>query len=219
MTAWDDYLAAIGQLDDVRRDAAAAVADQERSVQTARSELAGVRHRIGIQRERIAGVATRAGRPLPVIEPHELDRRAAAMLVRAGVVDPTPGISAALRGAWATLDAADATLTDLSESRTQSGMLPGWPPRVRAALPYLWYAVLAVVALVFVNDFAGDSTRGSDVALLFDLVVPFGAYLLGLISAGMLFGPGPDGRKHRGVFVGAAICVVPLAIGLVLSIF
>ena len=71
---------------------------------------------------------------------------------------------------------------------------------------------------MFINEFAGDSTGAATFALLFDLVVPFGAYLLGLVSIGMLFGPGPDGRKRRGVSLGAAICVVPLVIGLALSI-
>lgn len=64
-----------------------------------------------------------------------------------------------------------------------------------------------------------DPPWASGVALIFDLIVPAGAYLLGLLTVGLVFGPGRDGRKRRGVFIGAAICAVPLLLGLVLSVF
>ena len=204
MTAWNDYLAAIGQLDDVRRDAAAAVAEQERAVQAAQAELAGVRHRIVMQRERIAGVATRAGRPLPVVEPHELDRRAAAMLVRTGVVDPDARHQ---RRAAGRVGHAGRGRRHADRSCPNRRPRPGcWPTGRRwfaTALPYIWYALLAIDRARVHQRLRRRLDPRQLTSRSYSIWwCPFGAYLLGLISVGMLFGPGPDGRKRRGVVPG-----------------
>jgi hypothetical protein len=219
MTAWTDYVAAAAQLDAVRRDAAAAVAAQERSVAAARTELAGVRQRAALQQSRLTDLAGRYAGVVPVVDPLPADRTVAAGLVPATGADPTPGASAALKGAWATLDAADVTLTTVADGGSRAGLLPDWPPAARNAIPYLWYSMLAIIALIIINAFAGDSQNAGVVALFFDLVVPVGAFVLGLLSVGLLFGPGPDGRKRRGAGVGALICCVPLLIGVLLSVF
>jgi hypothetical protein len=217
VTAWDDYVAAIGELDTVRRNAAAAVASQEHAAQAARVELTGVRQRIGLQRARIADVASRAGRPTPELAPQPSDRGAAAALMPVSVMDPTPGVSAALRGGVATLDAADAALEIAADGPSGAGLLADWPPAARNALPYGWYALLAIVALVFINDFAG--TPGARVvALGFDLAVPFGAFLLSVVSIGLLYPPDSTGRKRRSLLLGVLICAIPLLVGLALSV-
>jgi hypothetical protein len=218
VTAWDDYLSAIGEHDVVRRNATAAVASQEQSAQAARAELAAVRQRIVLQRTRLADVARRAGRPAPDVMPHAGDQAVAATLLSAAVMDPTPGASAALKGAWATLDAADATLTIAAETPAGAGLLPSWPTRGRNALPYAWYAFLALIALVFINAFAGGSPSARFVAFLFDLAVPFGAFLLGVASISLLFAADRNGRKPKSMLLGVVICAVPLVIGVAFSV-
>jgi hypothetical protein len=217
MTGWDDYVAAVGELDTVRRSAAAAVASQERAAQAARTELTGVRQRVALQRARIVDVAGRAGRPEPVVDPQAPDRAAAAPLVPASVMDPTPGVSAALKGAVATLDAADTALVIATEAPTGGGLLADWPPVARNALPYAWYALLAVIALVFINSFA-TTPSGRVLALGFDLFVPIGALLLGIVSIGLLFAPDRTGRKPRSIGIGLLICAIPLVIGVGMSV-
>jgi hypothetical protein len=218
VTAWDDYLSTIGELDVVRRNAAAAVASQEQAAQAARVELVTVRQRIVLQRTRLSDVARRAGRPAPDVMPHAGDQATAATLVSAAVMDPTPGASAALKGAWATLDAADATLTLAAETPAGAGLLPSWPTTGRNVLPYAWYALLALIALVFINAFAGASPSARFVAFLFDLAVPFGAFLLGVASISLLFAPDRNGRKPKSMLLGVVICAIPLVIGVGLSV-
>jgi hypothetical protein len=219
MTAWTDYVAATGQLDTVRQDAAAAVATQERSVAAARTELAGVRQRALLQRSRLTDLAGRYANLVPVVDPLPDDRAVAAGLLPSPVADPTPGVSAALKAAWATLDAADVTLSAVADGGSRAGLLPDWPPAARNAIPYLWYSMLAIIALIIINAFAGNSPNAGVVALFFDFTVPVGAFVLGLVSVGLVFGPGPDGRKRRGAGIGALICCVPLLIGVMLSVF
>jgi hypothetical protein len=219
MTAWDEYVAAVTELDTVRRDAATAVAGQESAVRDARAELARVRARVGLQRTRLGAVSESLGRPVPVLDPEPADRAAAVHLVPPSVMDPTPAVSAALKGAWAGLDAADATVTIAAEAPSGDGFLASWPPPARNALPYAWYALLALIALVIVNGFAGSSPSAAVVALGFDLVVPAGAFLLGALSIGLLYGQTRDGRSRRSVVLGVMICVIPMLIGIALSVF
>jgi hypothetical protein len=218
LTAWDEYVGAIAELDVARRNAAAAVASQEQAASTARTELAAVRQRIALQRARIVDIANRAGRPAPEVQPQPADKSAAAVLVPASVMDPTPGVSAALRGAVAALDAADATIAVAAEAPSGGGLLSNWAPVARNAVPYGWYALLAVIALVFINAFVGSSPSAQVVAFGFDLAVPFGAFLLAVVSISLLFGPDRTGRKQRSIALGLLICAVPLVVGLALTV-
>lgn len=218
MTRWDDYVSEIRQLDAVRRDAAAAVARQQDAASSAQQELGGVRQRIALQRSRLTDVAGRLTRTPPAVDPLPVELSAASTLVEMATADPTPGINAALKGARAILDAADATLSVVANAPTRSGPLPGWPPTARNALVYGWYALLAVIALVTIRSFAGDSPEAGVVLLGFTLVVPVSAWLLAWLSIGLLFGPASSGRKPRSSLLGAAICFVSMFIGLILSV-
>lgn len=217
-TTWDDYVAALDELDQVRRTAATAVASQERAGHAARNELAGVRKRIALQRARLVDAGNRAGRSMPGLEPQPPDRASASAQLPASVMDPTPGVSAALAGAWATLDAADTSLTIAAESPSGAGLLADWPTPARNALPYGWYALVAVIALVVINAFA-SSPSARVFALGLDLLVPAAAFLLGAVSIGLLYGRDQHGRKPRSVPLGLLICAVPVVIGIGLSIF
>jgi hypothetical protein len=225
MSDWDDYLSRIAELDKVRREAAATVAAQELAVHAAQTALGGVRHRIAIQRTRLNDTAARLARPLPEIEPLDDERGAASAVVASVTSDPTPGINAALQGARATLDAADATLSAAMAQPVQSGPLPDWPPVARNALVYGWFAFLAVVVLVAIHATAGSSPAAGVVQAFFALAVPVGAWLVGVASVALLFGRAGSGAatgrpvaKHpKHLLLGAAICVVPVLIGLFLS--
>jgi hypothetical protein len=222
---WDDYVAAIAALDAVRREATATVAAAEKAAEAAGAELAAVRQRIALQRSRLVEVAARYARTTPLIEPLDDERGAAAGAVGSVTSDPTPAINAALQGARATLDAADATLSATMNAPTASGPLPHWPPAVRNGLVYGWYALLALVVLVVVSVLAGDSPAARLVVIFFAVAVPIGALLLGWVSVKLLFGRGtrrsvmPGARApSSNLLLGAAICVWPMLIGIVLSV-
>jgi hypothetical protein len=235
---WEDYRAAAVQLDEVRREAAAAVAAQQAAAEAAAAELAGVRQRIVLQRIRLTEVATRVARSVPLIEPQETERSAAAAMVASVTSDPTPGINAALQGARATLDAADATLSVAADTPA-GGILSSRSPAVRNGLVYGWYAVLALIALVEINAIAGASPQANLILVLFALLVPAGSWLLGWTSVKLLFGkatkdfggtaiglPGAAPEtgltavltSPSGAVLGALICGVPLAVGVALSV-
>ena len=55
--------------------------------------------------------------------------------------------------------------------------------------------MLAPIALVVINGVAGRPPGPASSRSSFDLIVPAGASLLGLISVGLVFGAGRDGRK------------------------
>jgi hypothetical protein len=222
---WDDYVSTIGELDTVRREAAATVAAQELAVHAAKTELGGVRHRIALQRSRLTDAASRLARPLPRIEPLDDERGAATAVVASVTSDPTPGINAALQGARATLDAADATLSSAIEHPAHSGPLPTWPPMARNALVYGWYALLAVIVLVAIDAAAGSTPKAGVVEAFFAFVVPVGAWFIGLASVMLLFGRAGGGRRGdprarhpRHALLGVAICAVPMLIGLLLAL-
>lgn len=239
MNRWEDYRAAAVQLDEVRREAAAAVTAQQAAAAAAAAELAGVRQRILLQRTRLTEVATRVARSVPLIEPQEAERSAAAAMVASVTSDPTPGINAALQGARATLDAADATLSVAADAPAGGGILSSRSPAVRNGLVYGWYAVLALIALVEINAIAGASPQANLIVVLFALLVPAGSWVLGWTSVKLLFGkatkdfggtaiglPGaaPDTgltavlTSPSGAVLGALICAVPLAVGVALSV-
>lgn len=218
MNGWDDYLSVTVELDTVRRRAANAVASQETAAEHARRDIGVARQRIALQRSRLAEAATRAGRvPLPV-EPSPTEVNAASYAVTATAVDPTPGIASAIKGAWTTLDGADAVLSGIADDPSGPGVLRDWPTAARNALPYGWYAMLATIALVIINVVA-ESPSASFIALAFDFFVPAGAFVLGLISVGLVFGADRNGRVSRSPGLGLAICAVPLVIGVLLSVF
>jgi hypothetical protein len=220
MNGWSEYVAGVAQLDAVRREAAEAVAAQEKAAELARTELGTVRQRIALQRSRLSDMAVRHTKVAPLIEPLTEERGAATAIVASVTSDPTPGINAALQGARATLDAADATLSGAIGAPVASGPLPDWPAAVRNGLVYGWYALLALIALVVISGFAGDSVQARLVLDFFAIVVPAGALLVGWLSVTLLFGRnrGPGPRRSSNLLLGAAICVWPMIIGFVLSL-
>lgn len=228
MSAWDEYVAAAVQLDAVRREAAATVAAQEQAANAARTELGSVRQRIALQRSRLSDVATRYARTAPLIDPLADERGAAAAVVASVTSDPTPGINAALQGARATLDAADATLSAAVTAPVATGPLPSWPPAVRNGLVYGWYALLALIVLVVISGIAGGSQQAQLVVDFFAVIVPVGAWVVGWLSIKVLFGRrasprfGPPGsaaekRQSSNLLLGVVICAWPMVIGIILS--
>jgi hypothetical protein len=219
MTAWDDYVSAIGELDVARRTAAAAVASQERAAAVARTDLREVRARIARQRIRIAETATRAHRPPPLVEPQPGDHTNAATLVPVAVLDPTPGVNAALTAARAALDTSDTVLTIVAQAPSGGGLLPSWQPARRNLIPYMWYALLAAIALFFADGGADRPRSTQTITVTFAAAVALGAYVLAVASIALLFAPDRAGRRPMSLGVGLLICAVPLAFGLALAAF
>ena len=232
MTPWNAYLAATARLDEVRR-AAESDAEAARAAATAAaSELAGVRTRIILQRGRLADVASLTGEPAPVTDPQPAEREAAAAAIAQLAGDPTPALTAAVKGIRATLDAADATLSVVATGGGSSVPLGGWPPAARHGLVYGWHALLALVAVIEISVIAGNAPQAQLIVALLALGIPAGAWLLGWITVRVLFGiPGgrrslpvrgtPGARRNtggHGALLGAAICAVPMLVGMFLSV-
>ncbi len=206
MNRWDEYLAAVVRLDEVRRESAATVAAQQATVGATTAELTAVRQRISLQRTRLVEVATSVGRAVPPLEPLDADLgvvaapiispstgedavlTAAAPQARRSIADATADIAVALQRVRTTLDAADATLSSATSTPAQRGILASRPPGVRNAIVYGWFALLALVAIIEINSIVGDSLQASVVVAVFSLIIPAGAWILGWITLRLLFG-------------------------------
>jgi len=239
MSPWDEYVAALTVLDEVRRDADTSAEAQRVAVRAASDDLATVRARIALQRGRLSEVAALARQPSPGFEPLPAERVAAAAVVAPATSDPTPGVGVAIQGIRATLDAADATLSVVATGGDERRFLAGWSPAARHGLVYGWHALFALVAVVEISVILGASPQAKLLAAGAALLIPAGAWLLGWITVRVLFGVddvasgrhrGPPGRgggrgpgggsrggAHGGL-LGAVICAVPLLVGMFLSI-
>ncbi|HEU0240926.1 MAG TPA: hypothetical protein VFR11_16830 [Micromonosporaceae bacterium] len=235
MSVWDEYLAAAEDLDDVRRESDATVAAQRAAAEDAATTLTGVRQRIALQRSRLAEVASGVTRNAPTVEPLPAERaEAVAAFAPHGALEALgaatgPDIDAALRTSWATLDAADATLTAATSVPRRAGPLADRPPGVRAIVVYGWFALLSLVALIEINSIANGA---SFVILACAVAVPVAGWLLGWLCLRLLSdnitagapgvvasGPGATSgaRRPSGALLGALLCAVPAIVGVVLA--
>lgn len=137
--AWQEYLSAAQELDLVRRNAAAATAEQQETLRAAREELVTVRRRLTVQQARFAEFTGRHGVRLPTLIPTGTEVNAA--------LEPDGGPAgalAALRRAQSTMEDTDAELTALIESRRKPAHRASFR---RNPAGYLSFA-LVVLALV-----------------------------------------------------------------------
>jgi hypothetical protein len=198
MSAWERYLAAAQRLDVVRRNAAAAVAEQSAAVSAAREELTGVRHRLALQHSRLVDLAGRAGLPPPSLPP--------------GPPVPDPAHPAAavalLRGALSELDAADAALSEVDTPQLTQGPFPDWPPALRNIAVYGAFAIAVLIAQLVLYVTSGDSGPAAGVgALLCGASLPALGYGLSWISVGLLYG-----KVDRTPVLGAAVSAFPVVL-------
>lgn len=194
MSAWADYLAAAQRLDAVRREAAAAVAQQVAAVTTARKELAGVRQRLTLQRARLTDLAARAGLPaLPVVPgPPVAD-------------PPNPAAATAmLHAARADLDAADAALSEVDTATVTRGPFPDWPQPLRNFVVYGSVA-LAVLIVQLILYFAFSDPQSEVPALLCGATLPAIGYGVSWLALGLLYG-----KVERNPIMGAAVNAAPV---------
>lgn len=217
--AWDRYTATARALDQLRRDAAAVVVSQQAAASAAQEQIAVVRQRVALQRSRLSDVSSRLSTPSPKMEPLEADRASVAAVASApvGNADPSAAISAALRKATATLNAADAILSSVADRPARTGLLGSWPPPARNAIVYLWYSVLAMVAIVEINHIGGRSAQAGLAAAAFSIVLPLFAWVVAWLSVGVIFSADADGKRRRSAWLGLLICAIPLVVGLFLS--
>jgi hypothetical protein len=200
--AWADYLAAAQRLDAVRRGAATAATEYERTLRAAREEVAGVRARLAPQRARLREL----GVPGEHLNPDPVELAAATR----SVGDQPVAVLAALRQARITADAADAAVL----GRPVAGPGPaaaGTPPWLRNLFVYgPFAATVFLVQLVLYVVADGDSLPAY--AALCGLAMPAAAFGLGWVIIGYVFGPGPDGRVSRTPLLGAVVCFAPVAL-------
>jgi hypothetical protein len=194
--AWEDYLAAAQRLDDVRRAAASAAAEQTAAIATARQELSAVRQRLTLQRARLSDLATRAGLPAPALVPGP------------PVADPPnpAATTALLRAARADLNAADATLSEVDTGKATRGPFPDWPQPMRNFVVYGGVAFAVLVAQL-VLYFAVSGPASSVLALLCGATLPAIGYGVSWLAVGLLYG-----KVERNPVMGAAISAAPVVL-------
>ena len=181
MTAWDDYLAAAQRLDAVRRTAAVVVAEQTKTLQAAREDLAGVRARLALQHARLLDTARQAGTALPDVSPTAADVAAAQATLGKG----TPqSVRTSLGTARTALDNADAVLSGLADAGTGSTR-----PALRNAGIYGGYAMLAAILEILAFVTVDEQSGAALLVLGCAVVLPVFVFALGWLTVGALRPP------------------------------
>jgi hypothetical protein len=190
--AWDEYLATTRRLDAVRREAAAAVAEQQATAQAAQGELAYVRERLALQQREWPRAGVAAGDLAPA---------------RAGVTGtPVAGGAPAsvldtLRRTRFLVDEADALVMG---GRSPAGDVASLPPALRNLLVYGPLAFFVLVAQLVLFSIVDETPFYLP---LCGLVLPAAAFLLGFVTIGLVFPAPPGGKVDRTPVLGAAVCV------------
>lgn len=181
MTAWDDYLAAAQRLDAVRRTAAVVVAEQTKTLQAAREDLAGVRTRLALQHARLLDTARQAGTAPPDVSPTAADVAAAQATLGKG----TPqSVRSSLSTARTALDNADAVLSGLADAGTGSTR-----PALRNAGIYGGYAMLAAILEILAFVTVDEQSGAALLVLGCAVVLPVFVFALGWLTVGALRPP------------------------------
>lgn len=203
-TAYDDYLAALRELDAVR-------ADQEAALAARRSQLAGMNTTVDHLRQRLSQQSGRlhelaAGCKLPP-PPSQL-----APLPRGGPIgDPSQTLTAAAGD----VEAADAAYQEARYLAHRATVLPRWRADDRNGLIYGVFALLSLVVQGVVLASAAGTEQFSELFGPFAicLVLPAVAWVAGYITIGVASRPllgveavSADGKLPRNPKLGAVIC-------------
>ena len=192
MTApWQEYLDAAHRLDSVRRDAAAAVAEEQQALRTAREELPTVRARLALQQQRLTELALQNGAQLD-LSPTESDAQAAERAVAGGPA----AVLAALRQARSTVDVGDAALAQ-SPIRV--------PTSARRNL--IVYGAMSLAALILHISFMTLISERTK-----PLYAGCTAFLLTLVSFGIGWVITGFVSRHRTAALGLIVCALPLIV-------
>lgn len=187
---WEEYLAATGRLDAVRREAVTTAAERQAAVQAARGELAQVRERLALQQREWPGLG------VPITR---LQHPVAPETVGAGPAE----ILSALRHARSMVDEADALVMSPPAGPARL------PPPLRNLLVYAPLALLVLIAQLVVVSFVDETPFYLP---LIGLVMPAVAFGLGFLTIGLVFPAQPGaqpggGRLDRTPILGAAVCL------------
>lgn len=214
---WARYAASVRELDQVRRDAVAAVVAQRDAAGIARAQIAMARQRAASQRSRFIAVTARLSSSRARVELSDSDLAGTSAAVSTSAAsDPAAGISTALRAAAATLDAADATLSMVVDRPARAGLPGRWRPAARNVIVYLWYAALSLIAIVAVDRGAGPGAR-TGLLVTAAVIGTAVAALMAWLSIGALFASVADGDRCRSTWLGVLICALPLVIEIVVT--
>jgi hypothetical protein len=192
--AWEEYLATARRLDTVRREAAAAKAEQQAAVQAAHGELAYVRERLALQRREWPKVGVAFANLAP----------AHAQLTAAPAVgdDPTAVLDT-LRRTRSMVDEADA----LVMGRPSQTGVASLPPTPRNLLVYGPLAFFVLVTQLVLFSLVSETPSWSWFYLPLCGLMPAAAFLLGFVTIGLVFPAPPGARVDRTPVLGAAVCL------------
>ncbi|SDT75352.1 hypothetical protein [Actinoplanes derwentensis] len=191
---WEDYLAAAGELDAIRRAASVVAGEHAATVEAARQELTSVRARLSPQRARLA----RDFRvPENDLSPQPSEQATAMERVAGG----PPAVLAALREARATADAADNAFVGPGPS----GAGRPWVRNLVVYGPFAAVVLLVQVLLFLVAPPGSPSTY----MLLCGLSMPLLAFGLGWATIGFVYG-GDGVPVDRTPVLGVVACLTPV---------
>jgi len=191
------------------RQVAALVAAADRAG-VAPAQLPAVRARLQAQQHRLAGT----GQGVPEPTPSEI------AVAGNQLGDLTEGaVHGAIRTAWATLDAVDASLgltprppvpaPAHTQATPPAPGRPGPPVAVRNAAVYGGFAVTVSAVQIALFVLLDESTLPLSAPFCL-LVLPAFAWLAGFLTIGVLFRPAPGARSvRRSPRLGAIVCLVP----------
>jgi hypothetical protein len=187
------------------RQVAALVAAADRAG-VAPAQLPAVRARLQAQQQRLA----ETGQGIPGPTPSEI------AVGGNQLGDLTDGaVNGAVRTAWATLDAVDASLgltprpPGPAPAPPAAPVPPGPPVAVRNAAVYAGFAVTVSVVQIALFVLLDESTLPLSAPFCL-LVLPAFAWLAGFLTIGVVFRPAPGARSvRRSPRLGAIVCLVP----------
>jgi hypothetical protein len=185
------------------RQVAALVAAADRAG-VAPAELPAVRARLQAQQQRLAETGQGVTGPTP------------SEIAVAGnqLGDLTVGaVNGAIRTAWATLDAVDASLGLTPRppglAPAPAPGRPGPPVAVRNAAIYGGFATIVSAVQIALFVLLDESTLPLSAPFCL-LVLPAFAWLAGFLTIGVVFRPAPPARSvRRSPRLGAIVCLVP----------
>ncbi|HIV59117.1 MAG TPA: hypothetical protein H9902_14295 [Candidatus Stackebrandtia faecavium] len=201
-TAYNEYLAAMRDLDGVRAEQERALAAQQGHVQGLHSHLDGLTQRLHTQRAQLEQLAHQCQLPQPPTQSNPA---------------PLPNdVNAAVASAAEDVESADTHYQDARYLAHRAKFLPRWRADERNGLIYGLYAVVALGLQVMFLAWAAGTEKLTDLIdeAVICIALPFVAFLAGWLTIGVVGNPilgegtlTPSGKLQRNPRLGLAICL------------
>jgi hypothetical protein len=200
MATWNGYARLARQLDDLYRDDERRAAEEAATREAATDAVAGLDHRLGVQRHRLERLSELLHEPLsppPIGFTPATDPVQALGLVRQHT------------------DLADTQIAEVERMAQQPPLLPGSSPLTRNLAVYGACSVVAVVVLYALLAVSGVTHLGTATLLGAMCALPLLAWIGGYVATGVLGRPRiGDADVPRNPRLGLLVCfvVMPLAV-------